>query len=205
VHVAHPGVDAAPAAPGTPDGGRLLCVAAVTPGKGHDLLLAALRHIAPLPWRCACVGAQSAAPTFVAQLRRLARASGLDARFLLAGPQTGSDLDAAYAEADALVLASRAETYGMVVNEALSRGVPVIAADVGGVREALGTTAGCTPPGLLAPAGDVTALADILRLWLTDANRRDALRAAALQRRVGLTGWSETADRVGRLLLEVAT
>ena len=38
VRVAQPGVDDAPLAPGTPDGGRLLCVAAVTAAKGYDVL-----------------------------------------------------------------------------------------------------------------------------------------------------------------------
>ena len=123
---------------------------------------------------------------------------------MLTGPLSGSELDAAYAEADVLVLASRAETYGMVVTEALSRGLPVIAADVGGVPEALGFGADGTRPGLLVPPGDVAALAEALRLWLTDADLRAALRAAALQRRAGLKDWSETADRVGRVLLGVA-
>ena len=176
----------------------------MTPGKGHDLLLAALGQVADLPWRCACVGSLSVAPEFVAQLRRRARESGLDDRFELTGPLSGRELDAAYAEADVLVLASRAETYGMVVTEALSRGLPVIASEVGGVPEALGCAADGTRPALLVPPDDVAALAQTLRLWLTDADRRDALRAAALQRRSGLTNWSQTADRVGRVLLEVA-
>ena len=42
-----------------------------------------------------------------------------------AGPRTADDVGRAYAAADVLVLASRAETYGMVVTEALARGVPV--------------------------------------------------------------------------------
>lgn len=205
VHVAEPGVDAADPATGTRDGGALLCVGAVTPGKGHDLLLAALADLADLPWRCACVGPQSVAPDLVVRLQRSARESGLAERFLLTGPRTGRELDAAYAAADVLVLASRAETYGMVVTEALSRGLPVIATDVGGVPEALGTTADGTRPGLLVPPDDVTALADALRLWLTDAERRGTLNAAALDRRAGLRDWSETAGRVGRVLLEVAT
>jgi glycosyltransferase involved in cell wall biosynthesis len=204
VHVAHPGVDASAPVTGTRDGGALLCVGAVTAGKGHDLLLAALGHVADLPWRCVCAGSLSIAPDFVTQLGRLARESGLDDRFELTGTRSGSELDAAYAEADVLVLASRGETYGMVVTEALSRGLPVIAADVGGVPEALGFAADSTRPGLLVPPVDVEALAGTLRLWLTDAHRRDALRAAALQRRAGLTDWSETADRVGRVLMEVA-
>ena len=67
------------------------------------------------------------------------------------------------------MLASRAETYGMVVTEALARGLPVVAADVGGVTEALGRGADGTRPGLLVPPGDPAALGAALRAWLGDA------------------------------------
>jgi glycosyltransferase involved in cell wall biosynthesis len=204
VHVAHPGVDVSTPAIGTRHGGALLCVGAVMPGKGHDLLLAALDDVADLWWRCECVGALSVAPDFVVELLNRARESGLDERFELTGPLSGDALDAAYAGADVLVLASRAETYGMVVTEALSRGLPVIAADVGGVPEALGFASAGQRPGLLVPPDDVPTLAAALRLWLTDVEARGALRTAALHRRARLQDWSETAARVGRVLLGVA-
>ena len=151
VHVARPGVDAARPAVGSGDGRSLLCVGAVTPRKGHDVLLAALTRIAGPGWRCTCVGALASAPDFVADLRRGIRRAGLADRFVLTGPRTGRELDASYAAADALVLASRAETYGMVVTEALARALPVIASDVGGVPEALGATRDGRPTGA-APA-----------------------------------------------------
>jgi glycosyltransferase involved in cell wall biosynthesis len=204
VHVAHPGVDPAPAAIRTGPGGAFLCVAAVTPGKGHDVLLGALARVADLPWRCRCVGALSVAPEFAAQLRRSALRSGLGERFELAGPRAGSGLEAAYAQSDVLVLPSRRETFGMVITEALARGLPVIASNVGGVVEALGAAPDGTRPGVLTPPDDVPELAAALRVWLTDADRREALRAAARSRRTGLTGWSHTADLVGRVLQEVA-
>src|SRR6185436_15663260 len=56
VRVAEPGADAADPARGSAAGDRLLCVAAVIPGKGHDVLLGALTAVVDLPWRCACVG-----------------------------------------------------------------------------------------------------------------------------------------------------
>ena len=56
LHVAEPAVDAAEVATGTVGGGALLCVAAVTPGKGHDVLLDALATTSDLPWHCVCVG-----------------------------------------------------------------------------------------------------------------------------------------------------
>jgi glycosyltransferase involved in cell wall biosynthesis len=204
VHVARPGVDPAAPASGSENGDALLCVGAVTPGKGHDLLLAALAKVADLPWTCTCVGALSVAPEFAEELQRRARASGLDARFLLVGPRDAGEVAAAYARSDVLVLASRAETYGMVVTEALARGLPVIAADVGGVPEALGSTADGTRPGLLTAVGDVDALAGGLRRWLTDPDLRVDLRRVALDRRAALAGWSETAGRLARVLLQAA-
>ncbi len=77
VHVATPGVDPAPVVPGSNAGSHLLCVAAVTPNKGHDVLVEALATIADLPWSCVCVGALSRDPDFVGRLDDRIRAGGL--------------------------------------------------------------------------------------------------------------------------------
>ena len=57
-------------AAGTATGGALLCVAAVTFDKGHDVLLDALATISELSWHCACVGSLDRDPAFVEGLRR---------------------------------------------------------------------------------------------------------------------------------------
>ena len=108
VHVAEPGVDAADLAPGTTAGDALLCVAAVTRGKGHDVLLDALATATDLPWLCACVGSVDRDPAFADRVRRRAWARGLGDRIRFTGPRTGPDLASAFAAADLLVLASRA-------------------------------------------------------------------------------------------------
>ena len=204
VHVAEPGVDAADLAHGTAAGGALLCVGAVTPNKGHDVLLTALASIADLPWRCLLVGSTDRDRAFVDGLHAQARASGIDDRVHIVGPITGSRLGAAYATADVLVLASRFETYGMVVTEALARGLPVVATEVGGMPEALGHGAHGDRPGLLVPPGDAAAFATALRRWLDHTDLRRRLRQAARQRRDTLSDWSDTSARVGRVLAEVA-
>jgi glycosyltransferase involved in cell wall biosynthesis len=198
VHVAEPGVDQAALAPGSADGGALLCVAAVTRGKGHDVLLGGLATVTDFSWRCACVGSLDRAPAFADHVQRRALAGGLRDRVHFAGPRTGAALDSAYAAADLLVLASRGETYGMVVTEALARGVPVLATDVGGVPEALGHG------GLLVPPGDPQAFGAALRRWLEDADLRDALRRAARERRASLRGWEDTASAVATALMAAA-
>ena len=200
VHVAEPGSDTAAPATGSAAGEELLCVAAVSFDKGHDVLLDALTAVKDLSWRCVCAGSLDREPAFVESLRRCTLESGLDGRVLFPGPRTGADLDRSYAGADVLVLASRAETYGMAVTEALARGLPVIAADVGGVTEALGRCADGTRPGVLVPVEDARALAAALRSWLGDANLRAHLRRTAGERRHTLADWSTTTAVISRLL-----
>jgi glycosyltransferase involved in cell wall biosynthesis len=198
VHVAEPGVEAAELVLGSDAGGRLLCVAAVRFDKGHDVLLEALEMISDDSWHCVCVGSLDRDRVFVEELR--ARHRGLDGRVEFAGPRTGADLARSYAAADLLVLASRAETYGMVVTEALARGVPVVATDVGGVTEALGSVADGRLPGVLVPPEDPVALAAVLRAWLRNAELRGRWRRAARERRESLSGWSRTASTIADVL-----
>jgi glycosyltransferase involved in cell wall biosynthesis len=204
VHVAEPGVDEAPPARGTSGGGELLCVAAVAPHKGQDLLLAALQQLPDLAWRCLCVGSRTRDRAFTAELSRAVATSGLADRFVLAGNRWGTALEAAYAAADVLVLPSRMETYGLVVTEALARGLPVIGSDVGGVAEALGGDGCGHRPGVLTPPANVGALADALRHWLLEPTLRDLLRARARRRRSTLRRWETTASEIATALELVA-
>ena len=194
VHVAEPGVDRADLAAGSAHGGELLCVASVTLEKGHDLLVEALLSMSEQSWRCLCVGSVDRDPEFVEGLRRRTLNGGVDDRVFFAGTRTASDLDRSYVAADLMVLASRAETYGMVVTEALAHGLPVVATEVGGLTEALGYGRDGIRPGLLIPHDDPAALAAALRAWLGDAELRGRLRRAARERRKSLCGWSTTAS-----------
>jgi glycosyltransferase involved in cell wall biosynthesis len=129
---------------------------------------------------------------------------GLADRVEFLGARTGADLDRSYAAADLVVLASRAETYGMVVIEGLARGLPVFAAEVGGVSEALGHDADGVRPGLLVEPEEPAALAAALRDWLGDAELRGRLRRVAMQRRESLPEWSSTASVVAGVLAQAS-
>lgn len=196
VRVATPGVDPAPLAWAFPPGGRLLCLAAVTRDKGHDTLLAALAEIADLDWVLTCVGALDLEPDFVAALTETARRSGIDDRVELAGPMTVDSLQFALANTDLLVSASRRESFGMAVTEALAHGVPVVVTDVGGHHEAVGMPVAGDRAGVLVPPDDPDLLAMTLRSWLTEPDQRRRLRAAAAHRRAILPPWSGTARRL---------
>ncbi len=204
VWVATPGVDPAPAAWPFPPGGRLLCLAPVTRAKGHDTLLAALAQLEDLDWVCTCIGALDLEPSFVDDLTVVAEQAGIGDRLELTGPLTGPALRAALADADLLVSASRRESYGMAVAEALSHGVPVVVTDVGGHAEAVGRLPDGSPAGVLLPPDDPDALAAELRLWLCDHEERRRLRAAATERRTTLGSWAVTARRLANALDAVA-
>jgi glycosyltransferase involved in cell wall biosynthesis len=200
VYAVAPGTDPAPVAPGTDGASRLLCVAAVTPGKGQDLLVEALAGVADLPWNCVLVGALRRNPDYVDHVRDLIERHSLGDRVRLLGPSAGDRLNGLYSAADLLVLASRTETFGMVLTEALARGIPVLTTAVGALPDTLGHASDGTVPGLLVPPGDVPALSAALRRWLSEQDLRHELRAAALHRRAAVGGWAETSRTLASVL-----
>ena len=86
--------------------------------------------------------------------------------------QTLADL---YADADIFVFPSATETCGLVALEALASGVPVVAADAGGVRENL--RQGIT--GTLVHPGDAFAFAEAIEQLVVDREQRLAMHEAA--------------------------
>jgi glycosyltransferase involved in cell wall biosynthesis len=118
------------------------------------------------------------------------------------GPRPRPVLPAAYAAAELTVLASIPtprfrEPWGLVCNESMHQGRPVIASDsVGAVAGGLvrdGET------GLVVPSGDVDALAAAIDRLLADAALRDRLGAAAREA-VGAYNYETMAAAFGRAL-----
>jgi glycosyltransferase involved in cell wall biosynthesis len=199
VHVARPGVDRI-AAPARPVRGHLMCVGTLGRHKGQDLLVEALAELGELDWHCVLAGALDRDPDFVDQLQTRITRLGYGDRVQLTGVLTGAVLSHAYTTADLLVAPSRSETFGMAVTEALAHGLPVIAAAVGGLPEALGSAPDGTRPGQLIPPGDPAALAAAIGAWLGDECLRHRLRAAAGKRRSNLRGWDDTSRQIANAL-----
>jgi glycosyltransferase involved in cell wall biosynthesis len=130
-------------------------------------------------------------------VRQAVAAAGLTARIEIPGTLPR---DVAWAGADLALLPSTVEGYGMVVTEALARGIPAIVSD-GGPAEALGFATDGSRPGVVISAGDPDALTRELRRWLSDERTRKALRSSALSRRAHLQGWETTARLLREALL----
>lgn len=189
IAVVEPGTQPAPLAWGSRGGTpHLLCVASITPRKGHDILLAALERLAHLEWRLTCVGGFDRNSDYAARLRARVDSGPLASRVHLAGELAGPPLDAAYDAADLFVLATRYEGFGMVVAEALARGIPVVSTHTGAIPELVGESAG-----VLVPADDAAALAQALEHLLTEPQTLNALREGAARVRATLPTWDDAA------------
>lgn len=185
VSVVEPGVDKASVnraeAPGEPI--RLLCVATLTPRKGQDILVQALAGIAAGNWQCDCYGAERDT-VFTARVQQLVETHKLAGRVSLHGECDEATLEAAYQRAHVLVLPSWYEGYGMVVTEALARGIPVITTTGGALRDTLPEGAGIT-----VEPGDTQALKAAIEQFCQSAELRAELRAGAVSARQQLNDW----------------
>jgi glycosyltransferase involved in cell wall biosynthesis len=187
--VAVPGTDPQPAAPGGNEPPVLLTVATLTRRKAHDVLIDALARIVDLAFEARFVGGDRYDPEWAAALRDRVDAAGLADRVRFLGEV--DDPGPQYRAADLFVLPSRYEGYGMVFAEALAHGLPVVAARGGAVPAVVPEEAG-----RLVPVDDPDALADALRVLLTDPGARHKARAAARRAGHALPRWDETARRV---------
>ena len=190
----------APLGRGSVDGPlQLLSVAALTPGKGHDTLFRALASIPNRRWRLTCAGTLERHPPTAARMRALLREQGLDNQVWLGGELSEGMVADSYNRADVFVHPSLHETYGMVVAEALARGLPVVATNTGAIPDLIGDGAG-----LLVRPGDVDALAVALRQVMEDRELRERLAAGARRVRGRLPTWDQAAERMAAALERVA-
>jgi glycosyltransferase involved in cell wall biosynthesis len=157
------------------NGLRLLCVATLTPRKGHDVLIEALASLEDLPWELECIGSVVRAPHCAARIVEMIDAKGLAPRIRLRGEVSDTELASAYRRADLFVLASRLEGFGMVLSEARAAALPIVAASGGAVSETLAGAAAVT-----VEPNDVPALSRALRNVAADRQHWLELSAAAV-------------------------
>jgi len=131
-----PGTDPAAAAAGS--GGprvQLLCVATLTPRKGHALLLEALARVPGDGWGLGCAGSERRDPDTAAAVRARIRELRLDDRVRLHGEVDDAALAALYHAADVFVLPTALEGFGMALAEALAHALPVVSTRAGAVPD----------------------------------------------------------------------
>jgi glycosyltransferase involved in cell wall biosynthesis len=167
---------------------RVLFVGGTSLRKGIPYLVEAFRRVqAPATLRL--VGRANPA------LGR--RIGGLPPNVVVAGPKSGLDLQAEYRAADVFVLPSVEDGYGLVTNEAMSAGLPVIVSDHAGSAEVVRDGEN----GFVVGARDVAALADRLETLLRDGDLRRQMGAEARNTACSRT-WKTYGDERRALVYE---
>nr|WP_184905383.1 glycosyltransferase [Amycolatopsis umgeniensis] len=144
-----------------------LCLARLEPQKRHDVLLDAWARLdgEAVLWL-------AGDGSLRADLEARGESSGGRVRFL----GTRTDVPDLLAAADVLVLSSDWEGLPLAVLEAMAAGRPVVATDVGGVRDVLSGGAG-----LVVPPGEPAAIANALESLMYDRSARDFATVVGLR------------------------
>ena len=148
---------------------RIISVARFEAPKDHPTLLSAVATLTGHPWELDLVGGGPAEQAS----RSLAVRLGIGERVRFLGYQ--ADPAAALAHAQVFVLSSRSEAFPRTVLEAMRAGLAIVAANVGGVAEAIEDGRN----GLIVPPADADSLAQALTRLITDAGLRTRLGQAA--------------------------
>ncbi len=213
IHKVTPGVDRAFFSPGSQHGARqalgiregpvLLFVGRIQPLKGAVVAvetLAALSADYPRAHLLIVGGASGEqGHNEMERLRQAIAANHLQQRVTLVPPQPHHLLSTYYRAADVCLVPSRSESFGLVALEASACGIPVVAADVGGLRTLV--KHGLT--GYRIPERSPRRYAEATSTILEDANLAESMSRHGAQRAEGYT-WSATAARLRRTLADLA-
>lgn len=173
----------------------LLCVASLTPRKGHRVLIDALASLRDLRWRLTCIGPTDLDPATTRRVRMAIAQRRLQRRIRLTGAAPPQTVRNAYRQADLFVLPSYYEGYGMAFAESIAAGLAVIASGAGAVATTVPRTAGH-----LVRSGDARALACTLRRVLQQTSARRRLRQGAVSMARRFPDWATQGRRFAAAL-----
>jgi glycosyltransferase involved in cell wall biosynthesis len=116
-------------------------------------------------------------------------------RVRLYGEVSAAELQSMYGQADAVVLPSFFEGYGMALAEALARGLPVVSTMAGAIPDTVPRDAG-----ILVSPGDALALRAALAVLLDEPRQLARLAAGARVARAVLPTWPQAVSRFAAAL-----
>ena len=190
IHVVPPGFDGIPEGVGPHVQGdgpvRALCVAQWIERKGILTLVEAWALRERKGAVLELIGETDADPDYAFRIGDAIEAAPRDS-IVVSGCVDDATLGASYASADLFVLPSRYEGYGIVYAEALARGLPIIACEIGPVPDLVGREAA-----VLVRPDDKEDLSAALDLLLGDPTLRTKMSAAASRRASRLPRWEDT-------------
>ena len=168
---------------------HILSAGVLTARKGHDRLLHALAPLTDLDWTLTVAGDTTRDPTHAAAVAALIDDLLLAARVTLLPDPSGAALEAEWARANLFALASSWEAYPASLAEALRRGLPILATDVGDIPALVPPSAG-----ILCKPDDPATFSKCLRRAIFDRHLRATLAEGAWQAGQALPGWPQQAQ-----------
>lgn len=186
-----------------PDRKLLLFVGRIEPLKGIDTILEALRilrdeHPEDLDIMTLHIVGGDASEPEILRLRERCKVLGLDDVIAFVGARDHTALPTYYSAAEALIMPSDYESFGMVALEAMSSGTPVIASQVGGLAFLIQDD----QTGVHVPVRDPNALAQAIHAILTDEAHRNTLGQQARSAAQAYS-WPQIAERLLNIFNEI--
>jgi glycosyltransferase involved in cell wall biosynthesis len=200
ITVAEPGTDPAPRAQGAGASMRFLAVGAVVPRKAYHVLARALAPLRDRDWHLTIAGPTDRSAEALALLDDAIRDASLQDRITVAGPVAANRLADLYAAADALLMPSLYEGYGMVLAEAMARGLPIVCTTGGAAAETVPDGAA-----IKVQPGDAGALTVAIGRLLDDPGLRRRLADASWAAGQALPRWEDAARSIADVIKSLAS
>ncbi|ODS34579.1 MAG: glycosyltransferase [Candidatus Scalindua rubra] len=169
---------------------RILCVSHIRHDKGQEYLIKALPCMNYKHFAVFFVGLVKE-EMYLKKLYELIEGYNLGDRINFTGRLVGDELARVYAKATVFVFPTLREAYGMVIHEAMSFGLPIIASDVGGIPEIITDGA----DGILVPPADYRTLASALDHVIYNQVLRKKLRQNAYLKSRELPSWDDGCEQ----------
>lgn len=192
-----------------PDEKIILQLGRMVPRKGVDNVIrgtAALLRKKSLPVRLLIVGGESDEPCPVktpeiGRLQLIAREEGIEGKVTFTGRRTRDQLKYYYNAADIFVSTPWYEPFGITPLEAMACGVPVVGANVGGIKYSVEHDA----TGFLVPPDEPGILAERMLEILDDDLTHETLSRRAIRRVNRLFTWETVTQQLAELYEDITT
>ncbi len=178
---------------------QIICPANIYPKKGQEVLIEAMRRINDDHVTALLPGLVKD-PMYDLRIRTLVKQYGLDHRISFTGYLHGQEMADAYAQSSICVIPSLHEPYGMVVQEAMHFGLPIIASKIGGLTEQINDGV----DGFLVLPGDPDVLARAIQRVVNDSNLRERLVENAKEKAKTFPAWESVMQRTCAVIREMA-
>ncbi|MBZ5622540.1 MAG: glycosyltransferase family 4 protein [Acidobacteriia bacterium] len=166
----------------------IVTIASIVPAKGLMEMLDALIQLSDLDWTWEVIGDAALDAAFADRFRDRVGRSPVSRRISMRGALAAAAIMDVYDRSDLFALPSRFETCSMATMEAMARGLPVAAFQVGGLPDLLPEVSRQA----LIPPGDAAGWVQILRRLLSSADERRHLGEANRQASASFPSWGDS-------------